>query len=128
MAVLVTVTAGTDEVDAEQLNQVIELLQGGRNIPVALTGANDPANYALTIKNAGTGGKGQVVYASDGSTVLLQVQDSGVRASVSGAAAAPIVTTTDPQTLTAKTLSAPTFTGVVKGQTGWFDPVMLVGL
>ena len=124
MAVLVTVAANTDEVDAENLNQVIELLQGIRNIPVVLTGANDPANYALSVKNAGTGGKGLVVYASDGTTILLQAQDSGVRASASGATAAPIVTTTDAQTLAAKTLSAPVLTGTVDVSAATLGPMV----
>jgi hypothetical protein len=98
---------GESPVSSAKLNAVIDTLTGAANTPVSLTGVNDPINYGLAVRNQDTAGKGLVVYAADGSTVLLQVQNSGVRASAAGGAALSIVTTDDAQTLTNKTLNAP---------------------
>lgn len=90
MASLVTPIVG-QTVTAEMWAQITELLSGLRNIPVALTGINDPSAYGLTVKNAGTGSKAFIVYAADGTTVLLQADANGVRASGDGTAASLIV-------------------------------------
>jgi hypothetical protein len=66
-----------DAASAESIAQVVEDFQGLRNIPLSLTGINDATNYALTIRNAGTGGRGLQVLSS-AAAVLLTVQDSGV--------------------------------------------------
>lgn len=98
---------GESPIRSAKLNAVIDTLTGAANTPVSLTGVNDPINYGLAVRNQDTAGKGLVVYAADGSTVLLQVQNSGVRASAAGGAALSIVTTDDAQTLSNKTLTAP---------------------
>lgn len=82
-----------DDAIAEHVAQIVEDFQGLRNIPLSASGINDAAAYALTLKNAGTGSKGLIIYAADGVTVLLQVDSNGVVASASGGAAAAIVTT-----------------------------------
>jgi hypothetical protein len=92
VASLVTPANG-DLVTAELLAQLTELFGGLRNIPVSLTGINDAAAYALTLKNAGTGARDAIMYAADGSTVLFQVSGSGVLASRAGGAAEAIITT-----------------------------------
>lgn len=121
MASFVTPANGDDAI-GEHVAQLTEDFSGLRNIPVSLTGINDASAYALTIKNAGTGSKGLVIYAADGTTVLLQADSNGMSASATGGAAAPIVTTTGVQTLTNKTLTTPTLTtpvinGAVTGTT-----------
>ena len=85
--------ANGDDALAEHVAQLTENFSGLRNIPMQLTGINDAANYAQTIKNVGTGSKDCIMYAADGTTVLFQVDANGVRASASGGAAAPILTT-----------------------------------
>lgn len=108
-ASFVTPSNGDDAL-AEHVAQLTEDFSGLRNIPVSLSGINDAAAYSLTIKNAGTGSKGLIIYAADGTTVLLQVDSAGVAGSATGGAAGPIVTTTGTQTLTNKTLTTPHFT------------------
>lgn len=103
----------TGPAKAEDINQAIQALKGtsGRGTPVALVALNDPANWSLAVKNLDSGSKALVVYKADG-TVLLQVDQNGVKVSPDGtAAAANLVTTTATQTLTAKTLTSPTENG-----------------
>ena len=107
MASLVTPANG-DDVTAESVAQLTEMLSGIRNIPANLTAINDPSAYALTVKNVGTGGKDIVVYAPDGTTVLFQVTSSGVSISPAGGAAAAAVTQTGTETLTNKTITSTT--------------------
>jgi hypothetical protein len=83
-----------DLATAEHVAQLVEDFQGLRNVPLSVTGINDAASYALTLKNAGTNSRGLIVYAADGSTVLLQVDGSGVLASAAGGPAGGIVTNT----------------------------------
>jgi hypothetical protein len=83
-----------DLATAEHVAQLVEDFQGLRNVPLSVSGINDAASYALTLKNAGTNSRGLIVYAADGSTVLLQVDGSGVLASASGGPAGGIVTNT----------------------------------
>jgi hypothetical protein len=87
-----------DLATAEHVAQLVENFQGLRNIPISLSGINDAATYALTLKNAGTGSRDLIAYAADGTTVLLQVDASGVTlgspvnvppGSISGTAIAP---------------------------------------
>lgn len=96
-----------DDALAEHIAQLTENFSGLRNIPLSLTGINDASAYALTIKNAGTGSKGLIIYAADGSTVLLQVDSTGVKASGAGGAAAAVATQAGTETLTNKTLTSP---------------------
>jgi hypothetical protein len=83
-----------DLATAEHVAQLVEDFQGLRNVPLSVTGINDAASYALTLKNAGTNSRGLIVYAADGSTVLLQVDGSGVLASAAGGPAGGIITNT----------------------------------
>jgi hypothetical protein len=105
MAVLVPVANGVDEITSENLNQLIELLQGLRNIPISLTGINDAASYTMTVKNAGTGSKDAIFYAANGTTVLFQVDGSGVLASRAGGAAERVLTVGESGTITASMLA-----------------------
>lgn len=107
MVALARFNFGESPISSAKLNAVIDTLTGAANTPVSLTGVNDPINYTLAIRNQDTAGKGLVVYAADGATVLLQVQNSGVRASAAGGAALSVVTTDDAQTLSNKALIAP---------------------
>lgn len=95
MASLVTPVSG-DLATAELIAQLTELFSGLRNIPVSLTGTNDASAYALTLKNAGTGSKGLIVYAADGTTVLLQIDSNGLLASRTGGAAERMLTAVAP--------------------------------
>ncbi len=70
--------ANGDLATAEHVAQLVEDFQGLRNIPISLSGINDAATYALTLKNAGTGSRDLIAYAADGTTVLLQVDATGV--------------------------------------------------
>jgi hypothetical protein len=67
-----------DLATAEHVAQLVEDFQGLRNIPISLSGINDAATYALTLRNAGTGSRDLIAYAADGTTVLLQVDATGV--------------------------------------------------
>jgi hypothetical protein len=93
MASFVTPQNGDDAL-AEHVAQLTEVLSGLRNIPISVSGINDAAAYALSVKNAGAGSKDAIFYAADGTTVLLQVDSNGVKASAAGGPAAPILTTT----------------------------------
>jgi hypothetical protein len=104
VASLVTPISG-DLATAELIAQLTELLSGLRNIPVSLTGVNDGSAYVLTLKNAGTGSKGLIIYAADGTTILFQADDSGVRASRAGAAAERVLTTGESATVTTAMLA-----------------------
>ena len=56
--------------EAAHVQQLIDLLKGTGNTPVALTGINDAASYALAVKNSGTGGKAVAFYNADGSVAF----------------------------------------------------------
>jgi hypothetical protein len=114
MASFVTPQNGDDAL-AEHVAQLTENLSGLRNIPISLTGINDAAAYAQTIKNAGVGSKDCIMYAADGTTVLLQVDGTGVKASRAGGPAAPIVTTGDTGTITTAMLADRSVTNVKLG-------------
>jgi hypothetical protein len=75
---------------SSHVQQVIEALSARRNTPLATT-VNDPLAYAYTLKNTDPSSRGLIVYAADGSTVLLQVDSAGAKVSrAGGAAQAPI--------------------------------------
>src|ERR1044072_7134638 len=95
-----TVPANGDDATAELFAQIMEDFQGLRNIPLAVTGINDGSAYALSLKNAGTGSRGLIIYAADGTTVLLQVSGTGVLASRVGGAAERVLTTGESATIT----------------------------
>lgn len=109
MASFVTPANGDDAL-AEHVAQLTEDFSGLRNIPIGLTGINDAAAYAQTIKNAGTGSKGLIIYAADGTTVLLQVDATGVSASRTGGAAERVLTTGESATITPAMLAATAWT------------------
>jgi hypothetical protein len=114
MPSFVTPISGNDAL-AEHVAQITEDFQGLRNIPLSVTGINEPASYALTLKNAGAGAKGLIIYAADGTTVLLQVDSAGVKGSIDGVTpAVGLVTTTGAATLTNKTLDSATNTLTVR--------------
>ena len=110
MVSLSRISYGESPISSAKINAIIDTLSGAQNTPVSLTAANDPVNFALTVRNQDTAGKAVLLYKSDGATVLLQAQNSGVQVSPDGTAAAPAVSTTHTQTLTNKTLTSPTLT------------------
>lgn len=114
-----TTPATGDQATAELIAQLTEDLSGLRNIPLSVSGINDAAAYSLTLKNAASGSKGLIVYAADGTTVLLQVDSAGVKASSAGAAASTVATQTGTETLTNKSLTSPVLNGVVTGSAGF---------
>jgi hypothetical protein len=80
---------------AVHIQQVIEALSARRNTPLATT-INDPLNYALTLRNTDAAARDLILYASDGTTVLLQVNAQGVRLSPDGTAAVAPLTAIGP--------------------------------
>lgn len=80
---------------AAHVQQVVEALSGRRNTPLATT-INDPLNFVLTLRNSDPSARDVVMYASDGSTVLFQVDATGVKVSPNGTAAVAPLTTIGP--------------------------------
>jgi hypothetical protein len=77
--------------EASDIQQIIETLSARRNTPIAIT-VSDSLAYALTLKNTDAAGRGIVLYAPDGTTVLFSADSTGVKVSRSGGAAvSPIV-------------------------------------
>lgn len=112
MPSLSDVVAGT-VAHASDVDQIVQLLKGtaGKGVAVALTAISDAGNWALTVQNRDPTSKAFQALKADG-TVLLQVDQNGVKLSPDGnAAVANVVTTTATQTLSAKTLTSPTETG-----------------
>lgn len=68
------------------IQQVIDALTGRRNTPLSSV-VNDPLAYALTIKNSDPAGRGAIIFAPDGTTVLFQVDATGAKLSRAGGAA-----------------------------------------
>lgn len=94
MPAFVDITFGKTPAAASDVQQIIDALSARRNTPLAAT-VNDPLTYALTLRNNDPVGRGLVIYAPDGSTVLLSVDANGVRLSRSGAAATLPITSND---------------------------------
>jgi hypothetical protein len=119
MASFVTPGNGEDAL-AEHIAQLTENFGGLRNIPVSISGINDAAAHALTLKNAGTGSKALLIYAADGSTVLFRVDGAGVVASRAGGAAERVLTTGETGSLTAAMHQAEAWTAFspTVGQSG----------
>jgi hypothetical protein len=80
---------------ATHVQQVIDALSSRRNTPLATT-INDPLNFALSLRNTDPSARDIVMYASDGSTVLFQVDSSGVKVSPNGSAAVAPLTSVGP--------------------------------
>lgn len=91
----VDITTGKTPAEASDIQQVIDALTARRNTPLSVL-TNDPINFSLTLKNTDAGGKGLIIYGPDGSTVLLQVDDAGVKISPDGTAAVTPVTEIGP--------------------------------
>lgn len=112
-----------DEISAEHINQLVQLLQGFRNVPIQHF-TNDPSAWRFTGKNAGAGSKDTIIYAADGTTVLFQIDGGGVRASIDGSGAVALVSQAGTETLTNKTFTNPVLNGAVSGTAGfdaWTD-------
>lgn len=77
------------------IQQIINALSARANIPLATT-VNDPLAYAYTLKNTDPGARGLVIFAADGTTVLLSVDATGVKVSPDGSAAVPPITAVGP--------------------------------
>jgi hypothetical protein len=76
--------------EAVDIQQIIDAITGRRNTPLTSI-VNDPLAYAWTIKNTDTAGRGLMIFAPDGTTVLFSVDATGAKVSRAGAAAqAPI--------------------------------------
>jgi hypothetical protein len=71
---------------AADVQQLVEMWSARRNTPAALL-VTDPISYALTVRNTDPGSRTIEILASDGSTVLLQVDANGVKVSSDGTAA-----------------------------------------
>jgi hypothetical protein len=95
MPALVDVPFHKTPAEAVDIQQIIDMLTARRNTPAAIT-VNDPLAYAVTLKNTDAASRGLVIYAADGTTVLLQVDSAGTRLSQSGGAAASPLFTTGP--------------------------------
>ena len=75
---------------SSHVQQLVEALSARRNTPLATT-VNDPLAFAYTLKNTDPASRGLIVYAADGTTVLLQVDSGGTKVSrTGGAAVAPL--------------------------------------
>ena len=95
MVAFVTIQKGKTPAEASDVQQVIDALSGARNTPIAVT-VNDPLAYAATLKNTDPGSRDLILYAADGTTVLLQVDSAGVKVSPDGTAAVPPLTSVGP--------------------------------
>ncbi|MPZ68609.1 MAG: hypothetical protein GEU71_03680 [Actinobacteria bacterium] len=102
-------SGGTDLIEAEDLNQIIDALIGtsGKGVPLSPTAVSDAIAYALSVKNTdATNSRAAIFYAADGS-VLFQADGNGVKASPDGSqSAAAVVTRGDSGTVTTEMLEA----------------------
>ena len=91
MVALKDIPKGKTPAEAADIQQIINTLTARSNTPLAVT-VNDPLKYAIALKNTDAGARGIIIYAADGTTVLLQVDSAGVKVSPDGtsAAAAPL--------------------------------------
>ena len=91
--------------DASFIQQVIDALKGtsGKGVPLSPTAVVDAIAYAVSVKNTEAGNsRAGIFYGADGNP-LLTIDKNGVQASAYGAnALAPVVTTTQTQTLSNK--------------------------
>lgn len=94
MPAFVDIQTGKTPAAAIDIQQVIDALSGRRNTPLAAV-VNDPLAYALSLRNNDPGSRGMVIYAADGSTVLLSVDGNGVRLSKAGGPATVPLLTSD---------------------------------
>lgn len=107
MVALSTISDG-DQAVAADVNQLIEAMNGVGNTPVLHTGVNDDNVYALSVKNAGAGGKSFRAIDSSGSD-RIRVTSSGVEIDSTGSGTLALaVTRSASETLTNKTLTTPT--------------------
>jgi hypothetical protein len=88
------VIAGTTAV-AAQVQQLIDMWSARRNTPASLL-LNDALSYGITVRNTDATSRALIIYAADGTTVLLQVDSAGVRVSPDGTAAVAPVTDIGP--------------------------------
>lgn len=86
MPALTDIPKGKTPAEAKDVQQIIDLLTARGNSPIAIT-VNDPLKYGITIKNTDPASRGIIIYAADGTTVLLQVDSGGVKVSPDGTAA-----------------------------------------
>lgn len=80
------IAVGKTPAESIDIQQIINALSARANIPLAVT-VNDPLAYGLTLKNTDPGSRGLIIYAADGSTVLLAIDSTGVKVSPDGTAA-----------------------------------------
>lgn len=102
--------ASGDAVLAADTQQIIDLINGvsGTGQPVALTELTDSTNFNLDLRNRDTT-NGRVARATSPTGVNTWTLDkNGMLVSPDGTAAATAVTVSHTQTMTAKTLTAPT--------------------
>ncbi len=91
MPSFIDIPVGKTPAQSADIQQVINALSGRANIPLAAT-VNDPLAYAVTLKNTDPGSRGLIIYAADGSTVLLAIDSTGVKVSPDGSSAVPPLT------------------------------------
>lgn len=101
---------GESPVASAKLNLIVDALTGAGNTPVNHGGVNDAVQYALSVRNQDPAGKAVILYAPNGTTVLLQVTAAGVLASPDGVVAAAPVLTTAPGRITGSMLAGSTVT------------------
>lgn len=101
---LYTVSAN-GKVKAQDLNQIIQALNGAVGVPMRFDAVSDGGQYAVTIRNQGPGGLALLVRDATGAT-LFQVSGSSVRAAIAGTLQ-DLVGISAAQTLSGKTLASP---------------------
>lgn len=94
MPAFIDIPTGKTPAQAIDVQQIIDALSARRNTPLATT-INDPLAYAMALRNNDQAGRGIVIYAPDGSTVLFSADSAGVRLSRSGGAATLPITAND---------------------------------
>lgn len=80
---------------ASHIQQVVDALSARRNTPLATT-INDPLSYVYTMRNTDAASRLLQLFAADGTTVLLQVDGTGVKVSRDGSAAVAPLTSVGP--------------------------------
>lgn len=115
------VAAGSSA-DSSCVQQIIDALKGtaGKGVPLSITAVSDGSNWAVDVQNDEAVNSRAFRASRANGTVLIQADVNGVQVSSTGGAPATVVNISDAQTLTNKTLSAPTFTGgVFSGWSTW---------
>lgn len=129
-----TVTNGAT-VQAQDIDQLVNALNGaaGQGVPIAITGPNDSVNFALAVKNNEVTNSRALQVLRANNAVLIQADANGVVVSPDGVAAvAQVVNLSMAQTLSNKTLTAPSINAPLAGTafgawTAWTPTIAQTG-